>query len=112
MACAELPAHGWSPLAWPLAYVWPVQRLSAEYRPAQPPAEPTCLLAWRDRADKVRFQQLSPFAYRLALRLQAGADSAAALAALAEESGLAADASYFTHARALLDDWRRQDILF
>ncbi|MWV13948.1 DUF2063 domain-containing protein [Pseudomonas sp. R-28-1W-6] len=111
VACAELPAHGWSPLAWPLAYVWPVQRLSAEYRPAQPPAEPTCLLAWRDRADRVRFQQLAPFAYRLALRLQAGEDSAAALAALAEESGLVADASYFNHARALLEDWRRQDIL-
>lgn len=112
VASEELPTHGWSPLAWPLAYVWPVQRLSAEYRPAQPPAEPTCLLAWRDRADKVRFQQLAPFAYRLALRLQAGEDSAAALQALAEESGLVADASYFNQARALLDGWRRQDILF
>ena len=112
VATAELPSQGWSPLAWPLAYAWPVQRLSAEYRPSSAPAEPTCLLAWRDRADKVRFQQLSPFAYHLALRLQAGEASAAALLALAESSGLAADESYFTHARALLDDWQRQDIWF
>ncbi len=112
VAEAELPAQGWSPLAWPLAYAWPVQRLSAEYRPQQAPAEPTCLLAWRDRSDKVRFQQLSPFAYHLALRLQAGEASAPALLALADASGLAADEPYFTHAQALLDDWQRQDIWF
>lgn len=112
VATAELPVQGWSPLAWPLAYAWPVQRLSAEYRPQQAPAEPTCLLAWRDRADKVRFQQLSPFAYHLALRLQAGEASAPALLALAETSGLEAGERYFTHAQALLDDWQRQDIWF
>lgn len=112
VATAELPQSGWSPLAWPLAYAWPVQRLSAEYRPVQVPAEPTCLLAWRDRADQVRFQQLSPFAYRLALRLQAGEASGAALLALAAESGLRADERYFAQARALLDDWQRQDIWF
>jgi hypothetical protein len=112
VAEAELPAQGWSPLAWPLAYAWPVQRLSAEYRPQQAPAEPTCLLAWRDRSNKVRFQQLSPFAYHLALRLQAGETSAPALLALAEACGLAADERYFTHAQALLDDWQRQDIWF
>ena len=60
----------------------------------------------------MRFQQLSPFAYYLAVRLQAGEASAAALLALAEESGLPADESYFSHARALLDDWQRQDIWF
>ena len=112
VATAELPAHGWSPLAWPLAYAWPVQRLSVDYQPQSVPAEPTCLLAWRDAADKVRFQQLSPFAYHLAIRLQAGEASTAALLALAEASGLAADESYFSHARALLDDWQRQDIWF
>lgn len=112
VATATLPTQGWSPLAWPLAYAWPVQRLSAEYQPLHAPAEPTCLLAWRDAAEKVRFQQLSPFAYHLAVRLQAGEASAAALLALAEESGLPADESYFNHARALLDDWQRQDIWF
>lgn len=101
-----------SPLAWPLAYAWPVQRIDAEYRAVQPPAEPTCLLAWRDAAQRVRFQQLTPFAYHLALRLQAGQASAEALLELAAQSGQVADERYFGQARALLDDWRRQDIWF
>ncbi|MFI8744314.1 DUF2063 domain-containing protein [Pseudomonas sp. NPDC077186] len=109
---AELPARGWSPLAWPLAYAWPVQRIGRTYSPAQPPGEPSCLLAWRDGQDKVRFMQLAPFAYRLALRLQAGEAPAAALAALAAEHGLVADGDYLDNARALLDDWQRRDIWF
>jgi uncharacterized protein len=112
IACDELPSRGWSPLAWPLAYAWPVQRLSAEFQPAEPPAEPTCLLAWRDAAQRVRFQQLSPFTYHLALRLQAGASSSEALLDLAETNGLPADDHYFANAGALLDQWQRQDIWF
>ena len=112
IATDALPLQGWSPLAWPLVYAWPVQRLSADCRPTEPPAEPTCLLAWRDREQRVRFQQLSPFAYHLALRLQAGQPHLEAQLDLAEVSGLAADKHYFAHARALLDDWQRQDIWF
>ncbi|MGL4317093.1 MAG: HvfC family RiPP maturation protein [Pseudomonas sp.] len=112
VASDELPQQGWSPLAWPLAYVWPVQQLGIDCQPAIPPAEPTCLLAWRDGADQVRFQQLSPFAYHLALRLQAGAASTGALLDLATDSGLPADQRYFTQARALLQEWQRQDIWF
>ena len=112
VATDTLPHSGWSPLAWPLAYVWPVQRLGRDHRPAAPPTEPTCLLAWRDRHERVRFQQLSPFAYHLALRLQAGVPSHQALLDLAESSGLAADEHYFASARLLLDDWQRQDIWF
>ncbi|WP_457789898.1 HvfC family RiPP maturation protein [Pseudomonas sp. PL-6] len=109
---AELPARGWSPLAWPLAYAWPVQRIGRDYHPETPPAEPSCLLAWRDGQDRVRFMQLAPFAYRLALRLQAGEAPAAALAALAAEHGLVADGDYLDNARALLDDWQRRAIWF
>lgn len=110
IATDAMPQQGWSPLAWPLAYAWPVQRLSIDYQPATPPHEPTCLLAWRDREECVRFQQLSPFAYHLALRLQTDQPHLEALLDLAEVSGLAADKHYFAHARALLDEWQRQDI--
>lgn len=112
IATAVLPQRGWSPLAWPLAYAWPVQRLNRDYQPAEPPADATCLLAWRDRDERVRFQQLSPFAYHLALRLQAAQPCRDALLDLAETSGLAADQRYFDHARALLEEWQRQDIWF
>lgn len=109
---AQLPAQGWSPLAWPLAYHWPVQMIGVDHCPTQPPAEPTCLLVWRDRQDQVRFMQLAPFAYQLALRLQAGEPPLQAQLELATAHGLAADRSYFDNARALLDDWQMRDIWF
>lgn len=104
---AQMPAQGWSPLAWPLAYQWPVQRIGVDYQPATPPAEPTCLLVWRDTQDKVRFMQVSPFAYQLAARLQAGTEAALALHELAQQNGLNPDATYFANAQSLLDDWQR-----
>lgn len=54
-----------SPLAWPLSYRFPVHRIRADFQPAEPPAEPTHLLVYRDRADKVRFMQLNPVSLRL-----------------------------------------------
>lgn len=112
VSAAQLPVQGWSPLAWPLAYRWPVQKLGGDYCPAQPPAEPTCLLVWRDGQDKVRFMQLAPFAYQLALRLQAGEATMQALQSLADAHGLAADRDYFDNACVLLDDWQTRDIWF
>jgi len=107
---AQVPAQGWSPLAWPLAYQWPVQRIGVDYQPLTPPAEPTCLLVWRDAQDKVRFMQLSPFAYQLAARLQAGEAAEPALLEQAQQQGLKADTQYFNNAKTLLDEWQRQGI--
>ncbi|WP_339522517.1 HvfC family RiPP maturation protein [Pseudomonas sp. EA_35y_Pfl2_R111] len=107
---ATLPAQGWSPLAWPLAYQWPVQRIGMDFQPREADAEPTCLLVWRDTQDKVRFMQISPFAYQLAARLQAGEAAEPALLALAQQHGLNADNAYFNNAKTLLDDWQRQGI--
>ncbi|MFV3091475.1 DNA-binding domain-containing protein [Pseudomonas sp. GW6] len=109
---AQVPAQGWSPLAWPLAYRWPVQMIGVDHCPTQPPAEPTCLLVWRDSQDQVRFMQLTPFAYQLALRLQAGEAPVQAQLELATAHSLAADRTYFDNARALLDDWQARDIWF
>lgn len=61
-----------SPLAWPLAYEWPVHRLSAEHQPDAPPAQPTFLVVFRDRRDEVRFMEVNAVTARL-LEL-AGAD--------------------------------------
>ncbi|WP_240096847.1 HvfC family RiPP maturation protein [Thermomonas flagellata] len=55
-----------SPLAWPLAYRWPVHRIGPEWTPpADPPPEPTCLLLRRTPEGEVRFAQISPLLYRL-----------------------------------------------
>ena len=53
-------------LSWSLAYQYPVHRIGPDHLPAQKPAQPTCLLVYRDRQDKVRFIELNPLAARLA----------------------------------------------
>lgn len=54
-----------SPLAWPLAYEWPVHQLSPDHQPAEPPAQPTCLVVYRNRADDVKFMQVNAVTARL-----------------------------------------------
>jgi len=44
-----------SPLAWPLAYAWPVHTLSPDHQPSAPPAVPTFLVVYRGADDRVRF---------------------------------------------------------
>lgn len=72
----ELPAHDpsgdpidgiavLSPLAWALAYRWPVQRIGPGYQPSAPPDAPTLLMVRRDRTGDVHFSELSPLLYRL-----------------------------------------------
>lgn len=54
-----------SPLAWPLAYRWPVQMISPEHRPEDPPEQPTYLVVYRDRGDKIRFVSINAVTARL-----------------------------------------------
>lgn len=59
-----------SPLAWPLAYLWPVHRIDASHQPDVAPLAPTLLLVRRDADGIVRFSELTPLAYRLLQRLE------------------------------------------
>jgi len=54
-----------SPLAWPLAYQYPVHKISPAYLPQEPPDEATFLVVYRDRYDEVHFLEITPLAYRL-----------------------------------------------
>lgn len=54
-----------SPVAWPLAYRWPVHRLAPEFQPAEPPHTPTFLVVYRDAADKVQFLEIGSDVARL-----------------------------------------------
>lgn len=58
-----------NPLAWPLLYRFPVQRIRPEFQPAEPPEQPTGLLVIRGRDDEVRFMEASPLTLRLVERL-------------------------------------------
>lgn len=54
-----------SPLAWPLAYQWPVHEIRPGFQPTSPPEQPTLLLVYRDRQDDVRFTRLNALSAQL-----------------------------------------------
>lgn len=107
-AAGDLLAHApvLSPLAWPLAYAWPVHRLSVEFQPDQAPDTATFLLVQRDAGFKVRFNELSALSFRLLQRLSddPGLTGRSQLLALAAEA-LAPDPDAFV---ALGHDMLRQ----
>lgn len=92
-----------SPLAWPLAYRWPVQRIGPDFRPTEPPPQPTLLMARREHDGSVRFSELSPLTFRLLQRLaeSPALSGRAQLLALAAEAG-AVDAEAFVAEGAAL----------
>lgn len=54
-----------SPVAWPLAYQFPVHQIGPEFRPTQGGTEPTFLVVYRDREDRVRFMEINQGSYHL-----------------------------------------------
>lgn len=99
----ELPSHvHLSPLAWPLAYRWPVHRLSPDFLPDAAPDTPTLLLVRRDIAHRVRFSELTPLSFRLLQRIAEHEHESidTQLSALAVEAGI-------DEADAFLDEGRR-----
>lgn len=54
-----------NPLASPMAYQWPVHHISPDYRPIEPPAQPTYLVIYRNVDDRVHFLELNPVSARL-----------------------------------------------
>ena len=54
-----------SPLAWPLAYDYPVHRIGPDFLPKRPDAQPTHLIVWRNRRDEVRFMEANAVTARL-----------------------------------------------
>jgi len=78
-----------SPLAWVLAYQYPVHRIGPSYRP-ESAEQPTYLAVYRDRDDKVRFMELNAATARLLERVRDNEDACGAdlLEALAAELGM------------------------
>ncbi len=59
-----------SSLAWPLVYQFPVHTMGPENLPEATPEQPTYLVVYRDRKDKVRFLETNPVTARLISLLQ------------------------------------------
>lgn len=93
-----------SPLAWPLAYAWPVQQIGPGYAPQTMPVAPTLLLVRRDAHGDIHFSTLSPLVYRLLELLEAGETPTgrAALAQLAQEAGTRDTQAFMDEGAAML----------
>lgn len=102
-----------SPLAWPLAYAWPVHRIGPGSVPDAPPAVPTLLLVQRAADGSARFSELSPLAYRLLARIEEfpALDGRAQLHALAREAGADDAETFIARGAAMLEQFRRDGVL-
>ena len=63
-----------SPLAWHLAYQYPVHRIGPGFQPESPGEQPTCLVVYRDRNDEVGFLEINPVTKRLLELIDADSD--------------------------------------
>ncbi len=59
-----------SPLAWPLAYQFPVHKISPDYLPMKVPDQTSYLVVYRDNTDEVKFIELSPMSFHLLQTIQ------------------------------------------
>ncbi|WP_095053446.1 DUF2063 domain-containing protein [Pseudomonas sp. Irchel s3b2] len=93
-----------SPLAWLLAYGWPVQLVGPDYRPDTPPVQPTLLLVRRAEDWSARFCELSPLAWRLLQRIGEfpSLDGRAQMEGLAMEAGMVGSPEFVDSGLALL----------
>jgi hypothetical protein len=94
-----------NPVLRVLAYRWPVHRLSPRFKPTQPPAEATFMLAFRDAEFHVRFILLNAASARLLTLLQENPDLTGyqVMSRLALEAGMPSEA-LVNFARPLVQD--------
>lgn len=102
-----------SPLAWPLAYAWPVHRIGPGFALDAPPAVPTLLLVQRGSDGSVRFSEMSPLAYRLLARIEEAPtlDGRDQLRALADEAGVNDIEAFIEQGAAMLEQFRHDGVL-
>ena len=102
-----------SPLAWPLAYAWPVHRLAPDYRPKEAPATPTLLLVRRGADLRVHFHALSPLTFRLLQRLSEhpGLSGRQQLEALADEATAPDRETFLAEGSRMLQQLRADGVL-
>lgn len=102
-----------SPLAWALAYRWPVSRIGPDFQPVELPAQPTLLLLRREANGSVHFSTLSPLLFRLLELLEANADGTGRdmLHRLAQEAGEPDLDGFVRQARPMLQRLHAEGVL-
>lgn len=100
-----------SPLAWPLAYHFPVHQIGPDFQPEQASESPTYLLVYRNRDDTVTFLELNPVSTRLIDLLNQGLVGQAAAEQIAQELQHPNPDVVIEGARSLITDWLEREIL-
>ncbi len=102
-----------TPLAWPLAYRWPVHRICPDFQPESPPPVPTLLLLRRQSDGSVRFSELSALAWRLLERIAESPSLTGRqqLQQLAEEARVADPGEFLVQGAALLRQMRGSGVV-
>ncbi len=106
-----------SPLAWPLSYNFPVHRICRELIPREPAREPTHLLVYRRRDDRVRFMHINAVSRLLLDHLQNSLGSPAhpsgreMLRAVAGAIGRSDPDGLNTVGEQLMAGWMEKDII-
>lgn len=102
-----------SPLAWPLAYAWPVHLVGPDFQPQTPPDQPTLLLVRRAQDWSVKFSELSPLAWRLLQRIGEFPElnGSKQLEELAQEAGAAGSADFIESGVALLRQMHAEGVV-
>lgn len=102
-----------SPLAWVLGYRYPVHLIRPDFQPTVAPDQPSWLLIYRNRADRVQFQVLEPLAARLLLLTQESEDATGheLVLRLAAEIGHPNPEDLVEPARALYSGWMQRDVI-
>lgn len=102
-----------SPLAWNLAYRYPVHRISPEFRPTEPDAQPTHIVVYRDRSDKVGFLEINAVTARLLRLIEEHPDRSGRqqLQAIAAELKHPRPEAVIEGGREMLEGLRRRDII-
>jgi uncharacterized protein len=98
-----------SALAWPLSYRFPVHRISTSFQPAEPGAQPTCLVIYRKPDDELGFMELNGVTAALLERAGDNPDALTGrelLLALAEDIGYADPDGLVEHGRRAMEDLR------
>ena len=101
-----------SPLAWPLAYQFPVHRIGPDFLPETAPEEPTRLLAYRNSQDQVKFMEINPVTWLLLEHLQAGKQTGREiLQAIAARIGHQDVNAVIEHGKQILTDLRAREVV-
>ncbi|MGD2084449.1 MAG: putative DNA-binding domain-containing protein [Chromatiales bacterium] len=102
-----------SPLAWNLTYRFPVHRIGPGFQPEEPDGQPTHLVVYRDRRDRVSFLEINAVTQRLLelMKEDRGLTGLELVTRIAEELRHPQPEVVIQAGRQLLDDLRRRDIV-